>query len=48
MNKRNQLKHVLTLIGTADFGKCRKCQAIFPIQRIIIQPQSTLCVNCAR
>lgn len=48
INKRNQLRHVLTLVGTLDFGKCRKCKAEIPVQRILIQPQSTLCVRCAR
>ncbi|PLX09877.1 MAG: TraR/DksA family transcriptional regulator [Marinilabiliales bacterium] len=42
------LKHVLTQIDSPDFGKCIKCNAEIPIQRIIVKPESMLCVNCAR
>ncbi len=46
--KHTKLLHVLTQVGTVQFGKCMKCNAEIPLQRIMIQPQSMMCVNCAR
>jgi DnaK suppressor protein len=45
--KHTMLMHVLTLVGTPEFGKCRKCNAQIPLGRILISPESMLCVNCA-
>ncbi len=45
--KYTMLKHVLTQVGTKEFGKCRKCNADIPLGRILISPESMLCVNCA-
>ena len=45
--KHTKLLHVLTQVGTPQFGKCRKCNTEIPLQRILIQPQSMMCVNCA-
>jgi DnaK suppressor protein len=30
------------------FGICRKCKNNIPIERILLAPQSSFCVNCAR
>ncbi len=35
-------------LGTSDFGKCLKCEQNIPIQRILLAPESSFCVNCAR
>lgn len=42
------LKRVLENVGTPNFGICVKCKNQIPIGRILIRPQSLLCVNCAR
>ena len=46
-NKLKNLKRVLENFGTPDFGMCLKCKQEIPIGRILIRPQSLLCVNCA-
>lgn len=45
--KLNKLKIVLSKIDHVDFGVCLKCQQSIPIGRILIRPESLLCVNCA-
>ncbi|WP_299337829.1 TraR/DksA C4-type zinc finger protein [uncultured Psychroserpens sp.] len=42
------LNRVLSKIDDDDFGICLKCKQSIPIGRILIRPQSLLCVNCAR
>ncbi len=42
------LQHNLDKIGTTDFGICRKCKKAIPIERILLAPESSFCVNCAR
>ena len=46
--KLNNLKRVLENVWTPNFGICVKCKNQIPIGRILIRPQSLLCVNCAR
>ncbi|GAA4268651.1 TraR/DksA family transcriptional regulator [Hyunsoonleella aestuarii] len=45
--KLGNLKRVLERFGTEDFGICLKCKQPIPVGRILIRPQSLLCVNCA-
>ena len=45
--KLGNLKRVLDRFGTEDFGICLKCKHPIPVGRILIRPQSLLCVNCA-
>jgi len=47
-NKLNSLHRVLSQIDTDDFGVCLKCKQQIPLGRILIRPQSLLCVNCAQ
>jgi DnaK suppressor protein len=42
------LKRVLSLVGTIDFGICIKCGKPIPAGRILYRPESLTCVNCAR
>ena len=46
--KLSNLKRVLSKIEDHDFGTCLKCQQSIPIGRILIRPESLLCVNCAK
>jgi len=46
-NKLKNLKRVLENFGTQDFGICLKCEKPIPVGRILIRPESLLCVNCA-
>ncbi len=45
--KLGNLKRVLDKFGTEDFGICLKCKQPIPVGRILIRPQSLLCVHCA-
>ena len=47
-DKLKNLEQVLTKVGTRDFAICLKCHKPIPIGRIMIRPESQLCVNCAR
>ena len=46
--KLTNLKRALSKVDDDDFGICLKCQNPIPIGRILIRPQSFLCVNCAQ
>jgi DnaK suppressor protein len=46
--KLTNLKRVLANIDNDDFGMCLKCKQPIPVGRILIRPESLLCVNCAR
>ncbi len=46
--KLQNLKRVLSMYGTADFGRCLKCKTEIPPGRILIRPESLYCVNCAK
>lgn len=42
------LRRALDRLDSPDFGICLKCKQQIPIGRILIRPESLLCVNCAR
>ena len=46
-SKLKNLQRVLSQIGSKDFGLCLKCNKKIPLGRILIRPQSLLCVQCA-
>ena len=46
--KLKNLKRVLSMYGTEDFGRCIKCRAQIPIGRILLRPESLYCVKCAK
>jgi DnaK suppressor protein len=46
--KLGNLNRVLDCFGTSDFGVCIKCKQEIPLGRILIRPESLLCVNCAQ
>lgn len=41
------LKKVLSKIGTKEFGQCIKCHKPIALGRILIRPESLLCVKCS-
>jgi DnaK suppressor protein len=45
--KLKNLHRVLSQLGSKDFGLCLKCNQPIPLGRILIRPQSLLCVKCA-
>ncbi|MBT8184024.1 MAG: TraR/DksA C4-type zinc finger protein [Eudoraea sp.] len=42
------LKRNLERLESHDFGICPKCRQKIAIQRILLAPESSFCVNCAR
>lgn len=46
-SKLKGLEEVFKKVGTKDFGVCNKCKKPIPIGRILIRPESQLCVSCA-
>lgn len=45
--KLQQLQHVLRIADSKQFGICKNCKSTIPIQRILIRPESILCVSCS-
>ncbi len=45
--KLQNLKRVLSMYGTHEFGRCLKCKRQIPAGRILFRPESLYCVNCA-
>lgn len=48
-------EHKLTSIGEAlrkiddkDFGHCRRCGQPIPMGRLVVMPESSLCMRCAQ
>ena len=46
-DKLKKLNFIKTQIFNNDFGICIKCKNEIPIGRMMIIPESRLCVNCA-
>jgi DnaK suppressor protein len=51
LNKAKQtlskMEGALTMINDPDFGLCRECGEPIPFARLMIVPESNLCVQCA-
>jgi len=51
LNKAKQtlskMERALTMIDDPYFGLCRECEEPIPFARLIIMPESDLCVQCA-
>lgn len=45
--KLARLKVMQSKIEEENFGLCNRCNNAIPIQRLILMPQSELCVRCA-
>lgn len=46
--KLRNLQRVFSQLGSEEFGICLKCKQPIPLGRILIRPESLLCVNCAQ
>lgn len=45
--KLARLQYALTQVDDPDFGICFECGEAIPLGRILLMPESTLCVRCA-
>lgn len=46
--KLTNLEAMLGKVGNEDFGLCSNCKQPIPLGRLMLMPQSSKCVNCAR
>lgn len=42
-----KLEQILKTINNPDFGLCYECDELIPFARLMIMPESELCVTCA-
>jgi DnaK suppressor protein len=45
--KLTKLNRALSRIDDPDFGVCIQCEEPIPVKRILLMPESALCVSCA-
>ncbi|MDY6952742.1 MAG: TraR/DksA C4-type zinc finger protein [Thermodesulfobacteriota bacterium] len=43
----SRLERALTMIDDPDFGLCLQCEEPIPFKRLLVLPESVLCVRCA-
>jgi DnaK suppressor protein len=52
LNKAKQtlskMERALMMIDNPDFGLCQECEEPIPLARLMIVPESGLCVQCAQ
>ncbi len=46
--KLKGLEYNIYKVGKPDFAKCGKCKDDIPLGRILIKPESRLCIRCAQ
>ncbi|TAK44844.1 MAG: TraR/DksA family transcriptional regulator [Saprospiraceae bacterium] len=46
--KLDNLQTMLKKVDDVDFGICSRCKHPIPFKRLMLMPQSSLCVNCAK
>lgn len=46
-SRLSRLENALGRVDDEDFGICLKCDRPIPIGRVLLVPESTLCVECA-
>jgi len=44
----SKMERALMMIDSPDFGLCRECEEPIPLARLMIVPESDLCVQCAQ
>lgn len=45
--KLSQLEDALKAIDKPEFGICQRCRQDIPMGRLLLMPESTLCVRCS-
>ncbi|MFC1516412.1 TraR/DksA family transcriptional regulator [Thermodesulfobacteriota bacterium] len=46
-NTLSRLEYTLKIINDPDFGLCGECEEPIPFARLMIMPETYLCVECA-
>lgn len=47
-NKLQSIQNALENIDDKDFGNCKRCGQPIQMGRLVIMPESTRCIKCAR
>ena len=47
LEELGQLEAALERIEEASFGRCEACGREIPVERLLVRPQATRCVECA-
>lgn len=45
--RKNKLQYTLSKIDQDNFGLCVECEEEIPYERLILLPESSLCIKCA-
>lgn len=45
--RRSGLERALVKIDDTDFGLCRECEEPIPYARLMVLPETDLCIHCA-
>tara|TARA_B100001057_G_scaffold136225_1_gene135850 strand:- start:3179 stop:3511 length:333 start_codon:yes stop_codon:yes gene_type:complete len=48
LTKLGNLKKIFSQLNSSNFGLCLKCKQRIPIGRLMIRPESQLCISCAK
>lgn len=46
--KYYQLKNALEKVDNKSFGRCIVCDELINVERLMVRPESTHCIECAR
>tara|TARA_Y100001935_G_scaffold254547_1_gene263939 strand:- start:2104 stop:2436 length:333 start_codon:yes stop_codon:yes gene_type:complete len=46
--KLGNLKKIFSQLNSSNFGLCIKCKKSIPFGRLMIRPESQLCIGCAK
>ena len=46
--KLGKLEKIFSQLNSSDFGICINCKKSIPIGRLMIRPESQLCIDCAK
>jgi DnaK suppressor protein len=47
-NKLKSIDNALQNLDKDDFGKCKRCGQEIPMGRLVVMPESHLCIRCAQ
>ena len=48
LKKLGKLEKIFSQVNSCDFGICIKCNKNIPFGRLMIRPESQLCIDCAK
>jgi DnaK suppressor protein len=46
LKKLREIERAIRLLQTPGYGRCRRCQAAIPFERLKVKPDALFCVPC--